>query len=91
MFFTLAARLPAYQGVLAARMAAEERAKRPAGRQRSGGRPVSYDRGSGQENRASTASAAPPLTAGMAAVLNMQLGPGFVRHTVIKPAGGDDA
>lgn len=83
VFFMLARRLPAYQGVLAARLAAEGNGKGGGGRA-----PASYERGSGRENRAATAAAAPPLTAGMAAGLNMQLGGQWIRHTVLPPAGG---
>lgn len=90
VFFTLAARLPAYSGVLAARLAAENRGKKPAARGRGGS--VTYERGSGRENRASTADIAPPLTAGAAAALNMQLGAQFFRITKVTPeavtAGG---
>jgi hypothetical protein len=86
VFFMLARRLPAYQGVLAARLAAEGNGKRGGGNGRAPA--ASYERGSGRENRAATAAAAPALTAGMIAGLNMQLGGQWFRHTVLPPAGG---
>lgn len=87
MFFMLAARLPAYQGVLAARLAAEDRGgKRPAGRAREA---ASYERGSRYANRASTAASAPAATAGQLAALNMQMGGGFFAHRTVAPGAGD--
>lgn len=82
MFFRLAARLPAYSGVLAARIAAEKRGNRSSGGRQ---RPVTYERGSGHENRASTADSAPPLTSGAAAALNMQMGGNWFRVTKVTP------
>lgn len=88
MFFMLAVRLPAYQGVLAARLASEERGGRPRARRDDGA--GSYERGSRHANRAATAASAPPVTAGQVAALNMQLGGQFFSYRrVPPPAGGD--
>lgn len=84
MFFTLAVRLPAYSGVLAARLAAEERGGRP--RARRDGGSGSYEKGSRAFNRASTAAAAPPVTAGQVAALNMQLGGQFFSYRQVPAA-----
>lgn len=88
MFFKLAVRLPAYSGVLAARLASEERGGKP--RARRGDGAGSYDKGSRNFNRASTAAVAPPVTAGQVAALNMQLGGQFFSYRQVPaPAGGD--
>ena len=76
MFFRLVLRLPAYDGVLAARVAAEGR---------SGGG-SSYESGSGQANRAASARHAPPATAAQLGALNQQLGGQWFNHRTV-PAG----
>lgn len=87
MFFMLAARLPAYQGVLAARLASEKRdGNVPPPRQ---GDQVRYESGSRYANRASTAASAPPATAAQFADLNTKLGGQYFAYRKLPPAGGD--
>lgn len=86
MFFTLCRRLPAYSGVLAARLAAEDRDGKRRRRSRADGGGT-YERGSRYANRASTADSAPAATPGQLAALNMQLGGTFFSHRTV-PAGG---
>lgn len=86
VFFTLACRLPAYSGVLAARLAAEDDTPRsPSGR----GNDTSgtYERNSPQAGTAATAQHAPPATAAMLGQLNAQLGGHTFSHTTVVPGG----
>lgn len=83
MFFSLVLRLPAYGGVMAARLAKENGPSQP---QRRGQGTASYDRGSGQANVAATASSAPPATRAQLLALNSQLGGNFFSHAVVKRA-----
>jgi hypothetical protein len=86
-FLRLANRLAAYNGAVAARIAAErrERAPEPAGRRRT--RTVTtprYERNSGMTNNARIAVSAPPATAGALAAVNAQLGGGWISHRTVK-------
>lgn len=84
MFFSLVLRLPAYDGVMAARLAKENG---PSQQRQRGQGPASYDRGSGQANVAATASSAPPATRGQLMALNSQLGGNFFSHAVVSKSG----
>ena len=83
VFFSLISRLPAYDGVLAARIRAEDdepQVRRPA---------ASAAAGNGyRKNRPSTADTAAPATGAQLAALNAQLGSQWFSHTQV-PAGGD--
>jgi len=82
VFFSLALRLPAYSGVLAARMA-KENAAQP---QRRGNGQMTYEAGSGAANVARTASHAPPASRAQLMALNSQLGGNFFSHAAVKRA-----
>lgn len=88
MFFSLAMRLPAYQGALAAIAARQQR-------EGSGGQKQApkYERGSQMANNARMANQAPAATAGALATVNAQLGGGWISHRTVKAdssAGGGD-
>jgi hypothetical protein len=75
VFFALAARLPAYRGVMAA-VAQREHGQR--------GRPAPrYDRASAMANNARAAPSAPVATAGSLAALNAQLGGQWFAHRTV--------
>lgn len=84
MFFSLAARLPAYEGVLAARWRTESGGSQQRGSGRTRG---TYEAGSGQANVASTAASAPPATRAQLMALNSQLGGNFFSTAVVKKDG----
>lgn len=81
VFFRFACRLPAYAGVLAARLAAEDDSpRRPSrGNDASG----TYDRNSPAANNAATARHAPPATAAMLGQLNAQIGGNTFSHATV--------
>ena len=81
VFFSMISRLPAYDGVLAARIRAEDdepQARRPAASTGNGYR----------KNHASTADTAPAATGAQLAALNAQLGSQWFAHAKV-PAGGE--
>lgn len=78
VFFTLAFRLPAYAGAMAAVAARESRA--------STGRSAKYEPNSDMANNARTAQVAPAATASRLALLNAELG-GWVTHRTVKADG----
>ena len=83
VFFKLISRLPAYDGVLAARIRAEDdepQARRPAAH---AGTSNGY-----RKNHASTADTAPAATGAQLAALNAQLGSQWFAHAKV-PAGGE--
>ena len=86
MFFMLAARLPAYRGVLRAVLQAQQHAETGTGTARRPGRPSGYERSSPVANKARTADTAPPATAGSLAALNTQLGAQWFTHRTV-PSG----
>jgi hypothetical protein len=80
VFFALVFRLPAYQGVMAAVVAREQR-------EGSGGRTAAkYERNSAMANNARVASRAPAATASQLQQLNAQLG-GWFSHRTVKADG----
>jgi hypothetical protein len=83
VFFRLVFRLPAYEGVLAARVAAEGKGGSSGGRH--GGR-TTYESSSAQAGHASTASTAAPATSATLGALNAQLGGQFFSVAKV-PAG----
>ena len=83
VFFSLISRLPAYDGVLAARIRAED--DEPAPRRQAAYAGVSNGY---RKNRPSTADTAAPATGAQLAALNAQLGSQWFSHTTV-PAGGD--
>jgi hypothetical protein len=85
VFFSLISRLPAYDGVLAARIRAETQDDEPAPR-----RPAASASASNgyRKNRPSTADTAPAATGAQLAALNAQLGSEWFSHAKV-PAGGD--
>ena len=86
MFFSLAYRLPAYTGALAA-VAAQQREGQPdPGRRGAPSSSQGYERNSGRANNARTAQTAPPATAASIRQHNAQLG-GWFGHRV-NPSGG---
>lgn len=85
MFFTLVMRLPAYSGVLAARLAAED-TQPTAVSASAAGRSQVYEQGSGAANNAATASSAAPLTTTEMLSLNGKLGAGYFSHAAV-PGG----
>ncbi len=80
MFFSLALRLPAYTGVLAARLA-KEGAGQP---QRQANGRMTYAAGSGAANVARTADHAPPASRAQLLALNSQLGGNFFSTAAVK-------
>ncbi len=95
-FVRLAMRLAAYNGAVAARIAAERRERAPQPKGRSVTRGARYERGSAMANNARAAEAAPPASAAALASLNAQLGGGWFSHRTVKagdtgPAGGDES
>ena len=85
VFFKLISRLPAYDGVLAARIRAETQDDEPQGR-----RPAASASASNgyRKNRPSTADTAPAATGAQLAALNAQLGSQWFSHAKV-PAGGE--
>ena len=83
VFFRMVFRLPAYTGVLAARLAAEAE-DQPETRRPQGGRmTVTYDRGSEQANNAAMPRSDQPATAAQLTALNAQLGGQFFSHAAV--------
>ena len=84
VFFSLISRLPAYDGVLAARIRAEDDEPRQVrGPAAHAGTSNGY-----RKNHASTADTAPAATGAQLAALNAQLGSQWFAHSSV-PAGGD--
>ena len=83
VFFSLISRLPAYDGVLAARIRAEDDEPAPRRQAAHAGTSNGY-----RKNHASTADTAPPATGAQLAALNAQLGSEWFAHTSV-PAGGE--
>jgi hypothetical protein len=83
VFFSLVLRLPAYSGVLAARLA-KENGSSP---QRQAGGRMTYEAGSGAANIARTASHAPPASRAQLLALNSQLGGNFFSTAAVKKGG----
>jgi hypothetical protein len=82
VFFSMISRLPAYDGVLAARIRAEDDEPRQV-------RGQSASAGNGyRKNRPSTADTAPAATGAQLAALNAQLGSQWFAHAKV-PAGGE--
>ena len=81
VFFSMISRLPAYDGVLAARIRAED--DEPQGRRQSAPAGNGY-----RKNHASTADTAPAATGAQLAALNAQLGSQWFAHAKV-PAGGE--
>jgi hypothetical protein len=86
VFFTLAMRLPAYSGALAA--VAARQAQEKNGGSGTGRQSPRYERGSAMANNARAAESAPVATAGALATVNAQLGGGWISHRTVK---ADDA
>ena len=84
VFFSLISRLPAYDGVLAARIRAETQDDEPAPRRQA---PHATSNGY-RKNRPSTADTAPAATGAQLAALNAQLGSQWFSHAKV-PAGGE--
>lgn len=82
VFFKLVFRLPAYEGVLAARVAAEGKGGGSRGRSGRG----TYESTSEHANHAATAATAAPATAATLGALNAQLGGQFFSVAKV-PAG----
>lgn len=91
-FLRLANRLAAYNGAVAARIAAErrERAPKPTTARRGGTRAVvpRYEQNSPMVNNARTADAAPPAGPAAFALLNAQLGEKWFSYRTV-PAEGE--
>ena len=84
VFFSMISRLPAYDGVLAARIRAETQDDEPAPRRQA----MYADTSNGyRKNRPSTADTAPAATGAQLAALNAQLGSQWFSHAKV-PAGG---
>ena len=82
VFFSMISRLPAYDGVLAARIRAEDDEPRQV-------RGPAASAGNGyRKNHPSTADTAPAATGAQLAALNAQLGSQWFAHTSV-PAGGE--
>ena len=82
VFFSMISRLPAYDGVLAARIRAEDDEPRQV-------RGPAASAGNGyRKNRPSTADTAPAATGAQLAALNAQLGSEWFAHAKV-PAGGE--
>jgi len=88
----LAMRLAAYNGAVAARMAAERRERAPKAAGRRGTRTVTaprYEQNSPMVNNARAADTAPPAGAETFARLNAQLGGTWFSYRTASASGGD--